>query len=69
MTVVVLARLELAILQQVQAGVVVIQVHQVVKGEMIVATDAVTASLMHFLNSLYFKNIKLCDEHKVILNF
>jgi hypothetical protein len=25
--------------------------------------------LMHFLNSLYFRNIKLWDEHKVILNF
>jgi hypothetical protein len=45
-------------------------VHQeVVKGEMIVATDAATASLMHFLNSLYFRNIELSDEHKVILNF
>jgi hypothetical protein len=59
MMMVVLAWLELAILQQVQVGVVVIQVHQVVKGEMIVVMDAVTASLMHFLNSLFLKNIKL----------
>jgi hypothetical protein len=39
------------------------KVHQEVVKEMIVATDAATdaatASLMHFLNSLYFRNIKL----------